>query len=94
MMDSHAEHGEQEDNCDWDELMFYIEDYPTYRQVLEKSYDAFEVSEHSAEPGRVGGCPDDADVCVQGRPSCLIRFKQWLEFYSDIPGIVVHEEDE
>lgn len=94
MMDSHAEHEEQDDNCDWGELNFYVEDYSMYRQVLEAGYIVHEVEEHSAEPASRGPDDVDADVCVRGRHRCLIAFKRWLEFYSDIPGIVFHEEDE
>lgn len=55
-------------------LWFYVPDYPKVREYLEVAYLTTGVEEWSAEPGRVRGCPDDADVTVDGDDEQLARF--------------------
>lgn len=57
---------------------FWVPDYPRVRAYLERRYSRFRVREHSAEPGRVGGHPSDADVTVRGDERDVTRFIQWL----------------
>ncbi len=76
-----------------DELWFYVPDYPAVRQRLEKAYAKLRVDEWAAEPGRVGGCPNDADVTVRGIPADLSAFRTWLETESDIRGLMIEGED-
>lgn len=49
------------------ELWFYVPNYTLVRQILEKAYERHGLVEHSAEPGRVHGAPDDADITVRAK---------------------------
>lgn len=60
------------------QLWFYVPDYTYVRGLLETTYARFGVCEHAAEPGRVRGCPNDADVTVRGTKNDVERFTQWL----------------
>lgn len=62
-----------------EELWFYVPDYPAVKHYLEEAYARYDVTEHAAEPGRVGGCPNDADVTVRGLRHQLRDFRYWLE---------------
>lgn len=69
------------------ELWFYVPDYPKVKERLEKAYDEFGMDEWSAEPGRCGGCPDDADVTVRAESwGWLAGFRTWCETGGLPPG--------
>lgn len=70
------------------ELWFYVPDYPAVRYHLEEAYVASGVTEHAAEPGRVGDCPDDADVHVRGPADAVGKFRAWLAA-SGIHGLMI-----
>ncbi len=72
-------------------LWFYVPDYPKVRGALDIAYVQHGVMEWSAEPGRVGGCPDDADVVVDGDDRHLASFWNWL-IESGIVGLQLEGE--
>ncbi len=73
-------------------LWFYVPDFPAVRGKLQWAYDAYWVVEHAAEPGRVAGCPDDADVMVRGKPYDVAAFVDWLRT-SGIAGLMIEGEN-
>lgn len=70
-------------------LWFFVPDYPAVREALEEAYGIHGVEEHSAEPGRTRGTPDDADVTVRGPVSKIADFRGWLEDEPVIPGLQI-----
>lgn len=73
-------------------LWFFVPDYPAVRGTLEVAYARFGVDEHSAEPGRTRGNPNDADVTVRGPISKVADFRAWLEEEPVIPGLQIEGE--
>ncbi len=69
-------------------LWFYVPDYPLVKERLEAAYEEYDVLEWSAEPGRVGGCPDDADITISGLGDNLSMFVAWLKT-SKIAGLMI-----
>lgn len=67
-------------------LWFYVPDYPLVWKKLSQLYAEGGVEEWTAEPGRVAGFPDDADVTVEGDEVAIARFKTLLE-RSQIKGL-------
>ena len=61
------------------EILFYVPDYPKVKHDLLRAYERFGIEEWSAEPGEVRGCPNDADVRVQGPQPGLDAFAVWLK---------------
>lgn len=71
---------------------FYVPDYPNVQAQLNTYYEMCDVEEHSAEPGRVGGCPDDADVTVNGSKRRLKKFEYILRG-SKIKDLMIRGKD-
>lgn len=69
---------------------FWVPNYPNVREYLETYMEIHGVWEHSAEPGRVGGFPDDADVTVKGSEADVKRFMLWLSVDSKIDDLEIH----
>jgi hypothetical protein len=80
--------------CEQDEsrLWFFVPDYPAVREGLEEAYEIYGVEEHSAEPGRTMGNPNDADVTVKGPVSKVADFRAWLEDEPVIKGLQIEGE--
>jgi hypothetical protein len=75
-----------------DRLWFYVQDYPDVREYLDTLYLSTGVEEWSAEPGRVGGFPNDADVTVYGTPESVYTFADALRV-SGIEGLMIEGEE-
>lgn len=73
-------------------LWFFVPDYPAVREALAEAYEVYGVEEHSAEPGRTRGNPNDADVTVKGPASKVSDFRAWLEDEPVIPGLQIEGE--